>query len=135
MEKTLSIAASNGTWVLPEKKDRCLAGSTWKHQDIEDGPTENGRKEILQKLPLLDKRTARIIEHRSGIRPGTRDRTPIMGKHEDNGKMFLFNGFGSRGATTIPFYAKHMLDFMIDEVPLPEEADLKRFEKNGSLSR
>ena len=50
LEKTLSIAASNGTWVLPEKKDRCLTGSTWKHQDIEDGPTEKGRKEILQKL-------------------------------------------------------------------------------------
>ena len=135
LEKTLSIAASNGTWVLPEKKDGCLAGSTWKHQDIKSGPTENGRKEILDKLPLLDKRMARIIEHRSGIRPGTRDRSPIIGKHEENGKMFLFNGFGSRGATTIPFYAKRMLDFMIDEVPLPGEADLKRFEKNASLSR
>ena len=119
LEKPLSIAASNGAWVLPEKKERCLAGSTWKHKDIESGATENGRKEILEKLPLLDTLPARIIEHRSGIRPGTRDRHPIIGKHDENGKMFLFNGFGSRGATTIPFYAKRMVDFMMDEVPSP----------------
>ena len=99
------------------KEERCLAGSTWKHKDIESGATENGRKEILEKLPLLDTLPARIIEHRSGIRPSTRDRHPIIGKHDENGKMFLFNGFGSRGATTIPFYAKRMVDFMMDEVP------------------
>jgi len=135
MENTLSMAASNGTWIIPEKKGRCLAGSTWKHDDLESGPTEDGKSEIIDKLSYLPENRAKIIEHRSGVRPGTRDRSPILGKHRENEKMFLFNGFGSRGAATIPFYAKHMLDFMIDEVPLPREADLHRFEKNARLSR
>ena len=120
----------------PPRKEGWMPGrldmETPRHQVR---PDRKWQKRDFEKLPLLDKRTARIIEHRSGIRPGTRDRSPIIGKHEENGKMFLFNGFGSRGATTIPFYAKRMLDFMIDEVPLPGEADLKRFEKNASLSR
>ncbi|MBT3637004.1 MAG: FAD-binding oxidoreductase [Opitutae bacterium] len=135
METGLSVAASNGTWIVPEKKDRCLAGSTWKHDDLESGPTENGKNKILENLPIPNADTPVIIEHRSGIRPGTRDRSPIMGKHRENARMFLFNGFGSRGAATVPFYSKHMLDFMIGEIPLPKEADLKRFEKNEPLSR
>ncbi len=135
MENCLSHAASNGTWVVPENKDRCLAGSTWKHDDLESGPTVEGKQQILENLPLLNKITPRIIDHRSGIRPSTRDRSPILGRHRKNEKMFLFNGFGSRGATTIPFYAKHMMNFMINETPLPMEADLKRFEKNETLSR
>ena len=135
MENALSIAASNGTWIIPEKKGLCLAGSTWKHEDLESGPTEDGKNEILEELSYLPKDRLRIIDHRSGVRSGTRDRSPILGKHRENEKIFLFNGFGSRGAATIPFYAKHMLDFMIDEVPLPREADLNRFEKNARLTR
>ena len=132
MEHAFSIAVSNGTWILPESKDRYLAGATWKHDDLESGPTEVGKNKILQSLPLLNKPVSKIIEHRSGIRPGTRDRFPILGKHYENEKMFLFNGFGSRGATTIPFYAKRMLDFMMKETPLPKEADLNRFKKNDT---
>jgi glycine oxidase len=131
----LSVAASNGTWHVPEKKDRCLAGSTWKHDDLESGPTDEGKNKIFENLPLLDKNSPKIIEHRSGVRPSTRDRSPILGKHQENERMFLFNGFGSRGSATIPFYAKHMLDFMIDEVPLPKEADLNRFQKNDHPTR
>ena len=135
MENVLSIAASNGTWIVPEKNDRCLAGATWKHDDLESGPTDDGKNKIIEELSFLQNSVPGIIEHRSGVRPSTRDRAPIMGKHQENEKMFLFNGFGSRGATTVPFYAKHMLDFMINEVPLPKEADLKRFEKNDRLTR
>ena len=135
MEHALSIAASNGTWIVPENKDRCLAGSTWKHDDLESGPTEDAKNEILENLPIPNEDSPLLIKHLSGVRPSTRDRSPILGKHPDHEKMFLFNGFGSRGAATIPFYAKHMLDFMIDKVPLPKEADLNRFEKNARLSR
>ena len=135
LENVLSIAASNGTWIVPEKNDRCLAGATWKHDDLESGPTDDGKNRIIEELSFLQNSVSGIIEHRSGVRPSTRDRSPIMGKHQENEKMFLFNGFGSRGATTVPFYAKHMLNFMINEVPLPKEADLKRFEKNDRLPR
>jgi len=122
-----SVAASNGTWVLPENQNKCLAGATWKHEDIESGPTESGKNKILKDLPLRLNGEPEIIEHRSGIRPSTRDRAPILGIHRENERMLLFNGFGSRGASTVPFYAKHMLNLMIDGVSLPEEADLKRF--------
>jgi glycine oxidase len=135
LENACSIAASNGTWIVPEKKNRCLSGSTWKHDDLESGPTEDGKNQIIEKLSYLPKDRLKIIDHRSGVRPSTRDRCPILGKHQKNEKMFLFNGFGSRGATIIPFYAKHMLDFMINEVPLPKDADLHRFEKNARLTR
>ena len=135
LENALSVAASNGTWIVPEKKDRCLAGATWKHDDLESGPTDEGKNKIIEELSYLPRDQFKIIEHRSGVRSGTRDRSPILGKHWENEKMFLFNGFGARGGATVPFYAKRMLDFLLDELPLPKEADLNRFEKNGRLSR
>lgn len=137
LKKPPELAASNGTWIIPERLDNSLAGSTWKHKDLESGPTGEGRNSILDGLSFLTGPQPQVIGHFSGIRSGTKDRAPLMGTHRENEKMSLFNGFGSRGGTTIPYYARHMLDFLIDNHPLPEEADCKRSgsDKNEPLSR
>ena len=124
-----SIPVSNGTWLLPEGENFCRAGSTWKHEDLESGPTVEGKKEIIEKLSFLNVTPGQEVEHLSGVRSATKDRMPMIGRHPENHKLLLFNGFGSRGATTIPFCAEAMVNFLINQCPLPSEIDISRFYK------
>ena len=130
LKKEAPLAASNGTWIIPEKEKGSLAGSTWKHDDLESGNTDRAKEAILANLSqFTPKFDEEITGQRSGVRSGTRDRTPIIGKHTKNPRMHLFNGFGSRGATTIVHHAKLMRDFVLLNRPLPRQVNLERFEK------
>lgn len=121
--------ASNGTWHLPENQSsQAIIGSTWKHEDVESGPTLCARNEILEKLTFLpDLKYEEILDHQSGVRSGTQDRQPILGTHPVIKNYHIFNGFGSRGCTTIALSAREMADLIIRNTPLPIHKDMVRF--------
>lgn len=128
IEKKLSFAASNGTWAIPQSSTSFLAGSTWDHSGLEKGPTAEGKKKILNDLDFLNLNSLELLSHGSGVRNGTRDRNPIIGPHPQNQKVIIFNGFGSRGATTIPLYALKLVEFILEKRPLPDHLNLNRFQ-------
>ena len=128
IQKKLLFAASNGTWAIPQSSTSFLAGSTWDHSGLEKGPTAEGKKKILNDLDFLNLNSLEVLFHGSGVRNGTQDRNPIIGPHPKNQKIFIFNGFGSRGATTIPLYARKLVEFILEKKPLPEHLNLNRFQ-------
>ncbi len=129
LESSLMLNVSNGTWHLADKEAHAVKiGSTWKHDLIECGPTDLAKNEIFKKMNFLpDINQSKLLAHKSGVRSGTRDRNPIIGVHPDNENLHIFNGFGSRGCTTIVQAAKELAGFMIGEIELPKRKDLKRF--------
>jgi glycine/D-amino acid oxidase-like deaminating enzyme len=118
---------SNGTWILPCSQGRMKAGSTWKHKDLNSGPTDKGKETIFRNLNFLPVNKYKTVEHLSGIRSGTIDRNPIIGQHPRISNLFIFNGFGSRGATTIKLNANRFADFITQQIPLSRDIDLNRF--------
>ena len=122
-----SEAISNGSWYLPEKNGDAFMGSTWDHKNLTIGPTNKGKEEIIKNCKFLKLKNYRVSCHMSGVRSGTKDRNPILGVHSKHKNLFLFNGFGSRGTTNIPYYAEKMSDFLLEEKNLPKEANLLRF--------
>lgn len=134
VRSTYPIDATNGTWHLSERHNgHAIIGSTWKHEDIESGPNPSVRDKILSRLTFLpDLKMAETLDHQSGVRSGTRDRHPILGTHPEIKNYHIFNGFGSRGCTTIALSAKEMTALLIHGTPLPIYKDLIRFYKNKS---
>ena len=122
-----SNALSNGTWFLPNKNSSFLAGSTWKHEELKSGPTKIGHDTICKNLNYMPLSRYKKLNHFSGIRSGTRDRNPIIGRHPRLDNLYIFNGFGSRGSTTIKFYAELLAELIISNVSLPQHLDLRRF--------
>ena len=104
--------------------------SSWKHHDLESGPTPSGRKRILSELSYLSEEGKVVTDHESGVRSATKDRNPMMGRHPEIKQLHLFNGFGSRGCTTLPLCASEMADFVLSGIPLPQKHDLARFSAN-----
>ena len=66
------------------------------------------------------------MEHVAGVRPTTADRNAFLGTHPEQPRLHLFNGFGARGALSIPWYARRMAGYLLQHRPLPAEADLAR---------
>mgnify|MGYP001185305936 CR=1 FL=1 len=124
---------NGSTWFLPRGSSQALAGSTFDWDDLESGPTDEGAKRIMEGLHYLNGPKPSVMGSRSGVRPGTRDRMPIMGTHPQNPLISIFNGFGSRGGTLIPLCAKLFAEYLLEEHPLPEELDLRRFPEANSL--
>lgn len=121
-----SPALSNGTWFLPNKLN-FIAGSTWRHKDLKSGPTKTGYDTICENLKFIPISKYKKFNHLSGIRSGTLDRNPIIGQHPKLGNLYIFNGFGSRGSTTIKLHADHLTELIINGVKLPQYIDLNRF--------
>lgn len=89
-------------------------GSTYSWHDLDLGPTEGGKKEILEKLhKLILLPEVEILRHRYGIRPATKDRRPILGKHPTQECVYIFNGFGAKGVSLVPYFSKEMLEMLI----------------------
>ena len=120
-------AISNGTWLLPNNYTNYLTGSTWKHSDLKSGPTPQGKNEIFGNLNFVPVEQFKQLNHFSGIRSGTKDRNPIIGRHPKYNNLFIFNGFGSRGSTTIKLNADRLIDLLKQDIELPQNINLTRF--------
>jgi glycine oxidase len=117
-------------WLLSSPDGSLRAGSTYDHDDLASGPTEKGRKKILDGLSRFLRQSSSVVGQRCGLRPGTRDRLPVMGRHPEHPNVALFNGFGSKGASWIPLLAKNFADHLLNEKPLDPEVNLLRFAKD-----
>ena len=127
IQSYLKEALNNGSWHLPIEDQMAFIGSNWDHSNFICGPTERGKSEIFENCSFYDFRDNKIVKHLSGVRSGTRDRNPIIGEHHNEKNCFIFNGFGSRGTTTIPYYASKLIESLTNQKPIPKEVNLTRF--------
>lgn len=116
-------------WLVPLANGEVRLGATHEHRQLDKGTTRTGARELLAGLDaLLPSRPVRqVVGHRAGIRPATSDRYPLLGRHPAQPRLWVFNGFGARGALTIPWYAERLIAHLLEGVPLPHEADIARF--------
>lgn len=115
-------------WLIPLVDGRYRVGATHDHRHTDLGVTAAGRRQVLAGLSELLGRTPQIevTGQLAGVRPGTLDRSPFLGRHPNAPAIALFNGFGARGSLTVPWYAERFADHLEHGAPLPAEADLAR---------
>lgn len=103
-------------------------GSTYTKHDLDSGPSEPGKKEILDRLQdLVNEPIINVKSHKSGIRPATRDRKPFLGKHPVEKSVYMFNGFGAKGVSLIPYFSKLMTGYLLEKNPMESEVDIARY--------
>ena len=113
---------------LPNGNQR--VGSTYTSHDLDQGPTENAKNELLEKLEkLVPTPVLSIQSHRFGIRPATKDRKPLLGEHPDHPGVYIFNGFGAKGVSLIPYYSKMMVEMLLNGQQLEKEINIARIKK------
>lgn len=102
-------------------------GSTYSWHDLETGPTESAKNELLEKLQkLIQKKDSKVIIHKSGVRPATKDRKPLLGKHPEHESVYIFNGLGAKGVSLAPYFSKMMVELLLGGNEPQKEVNINR---------
>jgi glycine/D-amino acid oxidase-like deaminating enzyme len=90
-------------------------------------PTEAQKQLIINELKSILKVPFEVIAHQAAIRPTVKDRRPFIGFHPNFPVLAIFNGFGTKGASLIPFWAEHFKAVLVHQQPLDSEVNTHRF--------
>ena len=113
-------------FITPLQNDLYWVGSTYQWEFENDKPTDEKREYLIKALDEMLDKDYEIVDHWAGIRPTTQDRRPLIGKHPNLGNMFVFSGLGTKGASLAPYWAQVMVEYILHNIPIPEEVDIVR---------
>lgn len=113
-------------FIVPKGDNHYLVGATFELKFNED-VTAKGKNQLTEKLDKIIKTPYTIVKHIAGVRPTVRDRRPFLGVHPDRENMFIFNGFGTKGVSLIPYWSSEMVDFLENGRELDREVNIERF--------
>ena len=125
--KKIDSILNRWLFLLPVAGNKFRAGATYNWREVNNEPSQQGQEEIENKLQILYKGDYKIVGCDAGIRPATKDRRPFIGLHPENNKIGIFNGFGSKGVSLIPYYAKMFVNHLERDMPLDKEVNVSRY--------
>ena len=100
---------------VPLGGSRWLVGTNYDRETLDAEPTPAVAERLCRAFAALfpnlpEGASPRVVAHRAGVRPAVQGALPKVGAHEKFAKLFLFNGFGSKGVTWIPLYAERFAE-------------------------
>ena len=111
------IIYHTGFYLIPRKDGHILAGSTVEDVGFDKSTTSEAAASLYQKalevLPALSNYP--VCKHWSGLRPGSPDNIPVIGRHPEFQNLWLNTGHFRYGVTMAPASA----DQLISEMCLP----------------
>jgi glycine/D-amino acid oxidase-like deaminating enzyme len=120
-------AVSKGIFVLPNGHHKFRVGATyaWTFEDL--NTTQKAYDELTSKLNEIITVPYKVIDHKTGIRPATKLRRPLIGQHPAFNNVGIFNGFGSKGVSLIPYFAKQYVQFLKNQTELLPEVNIEQY--------
>jgi glycine/D-amino acid oxidase-like deaminating enzyme len=116
-----------GQFLLPYGGEKFRLGATYDWNEVPDVPTEEAREFLLSELKARLNKDIILESHKTGYRPTTRDRRPIIGFSNGNELLGVFGGLGSKGVLLAPYFAKLFTAVLTEGVSVPKEVNAARF--------
>jgi len=116
-----------GQFLLPYGDEKFRLGATYDWNEVPDVPTEEAREFLLSELKARLNKDIIVESHKTGYRPTTRDRRPIIGFSKGNELLGVFGGLGSKGVLLAPYFAKLFTAVLTEGVSVPKEVNAVRF--------
>jgi glycine oxidase len=122
------IFKNNISIVPMREKDLYWVGATNEWNSPDDLPSDAKKQLIINELHDILTMPFEVVEHKAAFRPTVKDRRPFIGFHPNFPQLAIFNGFGTKGASLIPFWSNHFVKVILDEIVLDKEVNIDRFE-------
>lgn len=116
-----------GQFLLPYGNNKFRLGATYNWNEVPDEPTEEAKDLLLSELKNRIQKEVNVESHKTGYRPTTRDRRPILGFSKENEKLGVFGGLGSKGVLLAPYFAKMFAKILTENSVIPKEVSASRF--------
>lgn len=131
----VSIEDFSQDTIIHDKKTLCdfhnkkWIGSSFDRVEL-DSPlkTKKVYKELAAQLEvIIGHKNYSIEEHLAAFRTTTMDRKPIIGKHKDIQELYIFNGFGSKGTSLIPYFGDQLISNIMNGKAIDYQVSIDRF--------
>jgi glycine/D-amino acid oxidase-like deaminating enzyme len=99
----------------------------WDFKD--DLPTSGYKEASERELKIWLKLPFSIVDHKAAIRYATVERRPFVGLHPLHIALGIFNGWGTKGCSLVPYFAEHFANSLLNPSPLNPEVDIRRFKR------
>lgn len=125
----LDVIINASVFILPLGDALFKVGATYEWDDKTAIPTEEGKKELVEKIKEVINCDFEIVSHFAGVRPTVKDRKPLVGTFSGSNSIHILNGLGTRGVMLGPAMAKELFEHIEYQKPLDKAIDIKRYEK------
>lgn len=112
---------------LVNEETHCRVGATYDREHIDELPTQKALDYFSNRLEPILSSNYKTIKHQAAIRPATRDRRPFLGQSKKNKNSLIFNGFGAKGVSLIPYFSEQFSDYLQIGTSIHPEANINRF--------
>ncbi|MEQ8470637.1 MAG: FAD-dependent oxidoreductase [Marinoscillum sp.] len=119
------VIVNRGVFILP-KNGYFSVGSTYDHQNLNYEPSADGIKNLKERLGKVYNGGYEIVKESAGIRPATYDRKPFIGFHSKYPNIGIFNGFGTKGVSLVPFFATQLVNYLNGDGEIMSGVDVSR---------
>ncbi len=119
------IVLHDGRYLIPRKDGKVLVGSTVEYTGFDKAISEDARASLMDfALTLLPDLGSYPVEKQwAGLRPGSPDGVPVIGKHPQIPNLFFNCGQFRNGFALAPASTRLMADLVLGRDPiLPAEA-------------
>lgn len=123
----LNTIVNFGQFLLPYGNELFRLGATYNWNNVPDEPTAESRDLLLSELILRLQKDIQVEGQKTGYRPTTRDRRPILGFSKETNSLAVFGGLGSKGVLLAPYFARLFASVLTDNIPIPKEVNTARF--------
>lgn len=122
------VILNRGVYMVPENQNgEFRVGATYKFNVRTPGVTEDGRRELVDKLSSFLNLPFEVLAQDWGIRPTTNDRKPLLGCHHESERLVFFNGLGTKGVTLAPYFSEMLARWLENSAPINKEVALTRY--------
>ncbi len=105
-----NILLQENLYFIPRRDGHVLVGSTLEDTGFDKRTTIEGRTYLLQRVHALFPDWPSPIKHWAGLRPGSPDNLPTIGRHPHLTNLYANCGHFRYGVTMSPASAKLLLD-------------------------
>lgn len=118
------IVLADGTYLIPREDGHILVGSTLEEVGFDPSVTDEARSVLKRRaeavLPQL--RDLEPVRQWAGLRPGSPDNVPVIGRHPEIGNLWVSSGHFRYGVTMAPASARLLADLLLGREPLLDPA-------------
>jgi len=114
------IVLSGGHYIIPRRDGHILAGSTMEYLGFDKTLTEQGQRQLQSAAESIVPALADvpIVNHWAGLRPGSPDGIPYIGRHAQVEGLFISVGHFRNGVAMGPASARLLVDLMLGREPI-----------------
>lgn len=127
LKMEIETIVNRGVFMIPKENGIFRVGATYNWREVNEQTTLAGKSELIEKMESLFHGGYEVEQGSAGIRPATKDRRPFIGQHPTDRQFFAFNGFGSKGVSMIPYFAKEFADCLETNVEIRKEVNISRY--------